>query len=61
MVVIAQKNSSFMEAITLFAYLFSTFLFLLAFYRMVSLLIKSRLQWSAYQAELAAQYPFADP
>lgn len=46
-VVIAQKNSSFMEAITLFAYLFSTFLFLLAFYRMVSLLIKSRLQWSA--------------
>lgn len=46
-VVIARKNDSFIEAITLFAYLFSTFLFLLAFYRAVSFLIKSRLQWSA--------------
>ncbi len=46
-VVVARKNSSFIEAITLFAYLFSTFLFLLAFYRAVSFLIKSRLQWSA--------------
>lgn len=58
-VVIAQKNSSFMEAITLFAYLFSTFLFLLAFYRLVSLLIKSRLQWSAikqsWQLSIRAQ------
>ncbi|MGN6416590.1 MAG: ATP-binding protein [Pseudobacter sp.] len=58
-VVIAQKNSSFMEAITLFAYLFSTFLFLLAFYRLVSLLIKSRLKWStikqSWQLSIRAQ------
>lgn len=46
-VVVARKNISFIEAITLFAYLFSTFLFLLAFYRAVSFLIKSRLQWHA--------------
>ncbi|NML22061.1 HAMP domain-containing histidine kinase [Pseudoflavitalea sp. G-6-1-2] len=45
-VVIAVRNSSFMEAITLFAYLFSTFLFLLAVYRITSILIRSRLQWS---------------
>ncbi|WEK33877.1 MAG: HAMP domain-containing sensor histidine kinase [Candidatus Pseudobacter hemicellulosilyticus] len=45
-VVIARKNSSFIEGITLFAYLFSTFLLLLSFYRMASLLFRSRLQWS---------------
>lgn len=45
-VVIVRKNNSFIEAITLFAYLFSTFLFLLALYWMVSLVIRSRLRWS---------------
>ncbi len=43
-VVIAKKDNSFIEAITLFAYLFSTFLFLLFIYRGTSLLIRSRLQ-----------------
>jgi two-component system nitrogen regulation sensor histidine kinase NtrY len=44
-VIIARKSNSFIEAITLFAYLFSTFLFLLAFYRLSSLIIRSRFQW----------------
>jgi signal transduction histidine kinase len=41
-VIIARKSDSLIEAITLFAYLFSTFLFLLAFYRIISLVIRSR-------------------
>lgn len=45
-VVIARKNNSFLEAITLFAYLFSTFLFLLAFYWLAAIVIRSRLRWS---------------
>lgn len=42
-VVIAKKSNSFIEAITLFAYLFSTFLFLLAFYRIVAFIMRRRL------------------
>ncbi|THU31570.1 HAMP domain-containing histidine kinase [Niastella caeni] len=45
-VIIARKRNSLIEAITLFAYLFSTFLFLLAFYRLGSIIIRSRLHWS---------------
>ena len=44
-VIIARKRNSFIEAITLFAYLFSTFLFLLAFYRISSMILRSRFQW----------------
>lgn len=44
-VIIARKRNSFIEAITLFAYLFSTFLFLLAFYRVSSMIIRSRFHW----------------
>jgi len=46
-VIIARKSNTFIEAITLFAYLFSTFLFLLAFYQFSSLIIRSRFHWSA--------------
>jgi two-component system nitrogen regulation sensor histidine kinase NtrY len=46
-VIIARKSNSFLEAITLFAYLFSTFLFLLASYRLGSIVIRSRFHWSA--------------
>lgn len=45
-VVIVKKDNSFIEAITLFAYLFSTFLFLLATYRFATMLIRSRLKKS---------------
>jgi len=45
-VVIVKKDNSFIEAITLFAYLFSTFLFLLAVYRFITMLIRSKLQRS---------------
>jgi two-component system, NtrC family, nitrogen regulation sensor histidine kinase NtrY len=41
-VVIAKKDNSVIEAITLFAYLFSAFLFLLASFRLISLIIQSR-------------------
>lgn len=46
-VVIVKKDNSFIEAITLFAYLFSTFLFLLATYRFTTMLIRSKLKRSA--------------
>jgi len=42
-IIIAKKNVSFLEAITLFSYLFTTFLFLLAFYRLGALIVRSRL------------------
>lgn len=42
-VVVARKDNSFIEAITLFAYIFSTFLFLLAFYRILAFIIRSRM------------------
>ena len=45
-VIIVKKDNSFIEAITLFAYLFSTFLLLLATYRVATLLIRSRLRKS---------------
>ncbi|AEV96965.1 hypothetical protein A4D02_18655 [Niastella koreensis] len=46
-VIIARKSNTFIEAITLFAYLFSTFLFMLAFYQFSALIIRSRFHWSA--------------
>lgn len=46
-VMIVKKDNSFIEAITLFAYLFSTFLFLLATYRFATMLIRSKLKPSA--------------
>lgn len=48
-VVVARKSNSFIDAITLFAYLFSTFLFLLAFYRIVAYLMRSRLQRTSWK------------
>jgi two-component system nitrogen regulation sensor histidine kinase NtrY len=48
-IAVARKNNSSIEAITLFAYLFSTFLFMLAMYRFASLLIRSRLRWSLFK------------
>ncbi len=43
-VVIVKKDNSFIEGITLFSYIFSTFLLLLAIYRVSILLIRSRLK-----------------
>ncbi len=43
-VVIVKKDNSLLEAITLFAYIFSAFLFLLASFRVIALLIQSRLR-----------------
>lgn len=45
-VIIARKNNSFIEAITLFSYLFTNFLVLLALYWLASVIIRSRLKWS---------------
>ncbi|MBL7735985.1 MAG: HAMP domain-containing histidine kinase, partial [Chitinophagaceae bacterium] len=50
-VVIAKKDNSFIEAITLFAYLFSTFIFLLAIYRFTAVLVRTR-----FKKEALAQY-----
>jgi two-component system nitrogen regulation sensor histidine kinase NtrY len=43
-VVIVKKDNSLLEGITLFAYIFSAFLFLLASFRAISILIQSRMQ-----------------
>ena len=51
-VVVVKKDNSFIEAITLFAYLFSTFLFLLATYRLATTLIRSRLKRSVLRQSL---------
>ena len=51
-VVIARRDNSFIEAITLFAYLFSTFLFLLALYRLISLTVRSRLRWAVVRQSM---------
>ncbi|MDF2191680.1 HAMP domain-containing sensor histidine kinase [Paraflavitalea sp. CAU 1676] len=48
-VVVAKKNNSFIESITLFAYLFSTFLFLLAFYRIVAFVMRRRLHKTSFR------------
>lgn len=45
-VIIARKNNYYFEAITLFAYLFSTFLVLILFYALVSMVIRSRFRWN---------------
>ncbi|HEY4062996.1 MAG TPA: HAMP domain-containing sensor histidine kinase [Puia sp.] len=45
-VVVVKRDNSAIEDITLFAYLFSAFLFLIALFRMTALLIWSRLHWS---------------
>ena len=43
-VVVVKKDNSLLEAITLFAYIFSAFLFLLASFRAISILIQSRMR-----------------
>jgi two-component system, NtrC family, nitrogen regulation sensor histidine kinase NtrY len=45
-VMIVKKDNSFLEGITLFAYLFSTFLLLLAMYRAATLMVQSRMKMS---------------
>jgi len=45
-VVVAKKDNSFIEGVTLFAYLFSAFLVLLAIVRIVAMLVATRLQLS---------------
>ena len=44
-VIIARKANYFIEGITLFAYLFSTFLVLLALFRIISVMVQTRLRW----------------
>lgn len=44
-VVIAKNNNYFIEAITLFAYLFSAFILLVALFRIIALIIQSGLRW----------------
>ncbi|WP_126973231.1 sensor histidine kinase [Gynurincola endophyticus] len=46
-VVIAIKTNTILETITLFAYLFSTFLVLLLGYRLLSILLRSRFQYES--------------
>jgi signal transduction histidine kinase len=43
-VVVVKKDNSILEGITLFAYIFSAFLFLLASFRAISILIQSRMR-----------------
>ncbi|MEO5681353.1 MAG: ATP-binding protein [Chitinophagaceae bacterium] len=58
-VVIVRKDNYIMEGMTLFAYLFSTFLLLLAVFRVFSVLIQTRLRWhllkQIFQVNLRSQ------
>lgn len=49
LVVITRKGNIFLEAITLFAYLFCAFLFLVGIFNMVSILLRSGFRWSYLQ------------
>jgi two-component system nitrogen regulation sensor histidine kinase NtrY len=49
-VVVVKRDNSYIEDITLFAYLFSAFLLLVALFRGTALLIWSRLHWSQLKA-----------
>lgn len=51
-VVIARRNNTWLESITLVAYLFTTFLVLLGLFRLTSLLIRSRLRPTLIRKEL---------
>ncbi len=53
-VIIAKKDNSVIEALTLFSYLFSAFLFLVALFRVASIIINTRLHWS--QLKLYLQF-----
>jgi two-component system, NtrC family, nitrogen regulation sensor histidine kinase NtrY len=44
-VIIARKYNYLLETITLFAYLFTTFLLLVALFRIVTILVQTRLRW----------------
>ncbi len=52
LVVIAKKDNSVIEAITLFAWLFSSFLVLVFLFWFVSVLIQTRLHWSQIKSYL---------
>ncbi|HTQ28469.1 MAG TPA: HAMP domain-containing sensor histidine kinase, partial [Puia sp.] len=51
-VVIAKKDNSVIEGITLFAWMFSSFLFLVAMFWLVSILIQTKLHWSQLKVYL---------
>ncbi|MBC6492068.1 ATP-binding protein [Flavihumibacter stibioxidans] len=51
-VVIARLNNLWLESITLVAYLFSTFLLLLAIFRLITLMVRSRLRLSYIRKEM---------
>lgn len=45
LVVIAKKSDAFLEAVTLFAYLFTTFLLLVTLFQIIAFLVQSGLRW----------------
>ena len=49
LVVITRKSNIFLEAITLFAYLFCAFLFLVGIFNILSILLRSGFRWSYVQ------------
>jgi signal transduction histidine kinase len=49
LVVITRKSNIFLEAITLFAYLFCAFLFLVGIFNVVSMFLRSGLRWTDIQ------------
>lgn len=49
LVVITRKSNIFLEAITLFAYLFCAFLFLVGIFNVLSILLRSGFRWSYVQ------------
>lgn len=48
-VVVAKKVNSLIEAITLFAYIFCSFLFLVSMFRVLSMMLKSKFRWKSFR------------
>ena len=46
-VIFAKKDNNLLESVTLFAYIFSTFIVLAALYRFISLMVHSRMKWKS--------------
>ena len=49
LVLITRKSNILLEAITLFAYLFCAFLFLVALFQLASIIVKSGFRWSTFR------------
>lgn len=56
LIVVVKQSRNFIEAITLFAYMFCIFLLIVGLYRMADLLIRTRMRWSLLKDALQPNF-----